>query len=145
LRSRSDPAELVLAMRGSDQGIVEGADGTANVGNFLDGVAREQIVDMLNFYRRLVSDTEVTQYRYDRVALPIWDAAPGPHYELLDVIDTVAIYGVLSEKDVTASGLGVGGQVMSYAVAEVTRRGGDRIFLAVDDRNAAAMLCCSRR
>lgn len=36
-------------------------------------------------------------------------------------------------------GRGVGGQLMSYCIAEVTRRGGDRVFLAVDDRNTAAM------
>ncbi|MEM1354905.1 MAG: GNAT family N-acetyltransferase [Planctomycetota bacterium] len=36
-------------------------------------------------------------------------------------------------------GMGVGGQLMSYAIAESTRRGADRMYLAVDDRNEPAM------
>lgn len=36
-------------------------------------------------------------------------------------------------------GMGVGGQLMSYALAEATRRGADRMYLAVDDRNEPAM------
>jgi len=36
-------------------------------------------------------------------------------------------------------GAGVGSQLMSYAVAEATRRGADRMYLAVDDRNDPAM------
>ena len=36
-------------------------------------------------------------------------------------------------------GRGVGSQLMSYAIAEAIRRGADRMYLAVDDRNEPAM------
>lgn len=36
-------------------------------------------------------------------------------------------------------GRGIGGQLMAYALSESTRRGGSRVFLAVDDRNDPAV------
>ena len=36
-------------------------------------------------------------------------------------------------------GRGIGGQLMAYALSETTRRGGGRLYLAVDDRNEPAV------
>ncbi|MEZ5568743.1 MAG: hypothetical protein R3E54_10460 [Halioglobus sp.] len=98
--------ELILAMRGSDEIAPDWT--AANLQNLISGVARQQVVDMLNFYLILTAPpgSSIAQYRYDTLAQSVTLPSPGPNYTLKNFTNNLSYYeGIVPTS--TATGLGL--------------------------------------
>lgn len=102
-----DSTEYTLSMRGTDTSLI-GVDWlSANLGNAVRGFARDQVVDMINFYLRLTqpASADVSQYKYDEVT----QLSPPSQFSYLVRAgegQTPNTYAVLT-LDTAAPGLGV--------------------------------------
>ena len=95
----------VLAMRGTDD--LFPGDASANIQNIMRGVARDQIVDMVNFYLRLTGGAGelVPQYTRDVLTQHALLPSPGPEYRMVQSALGITSYeGVVQAG--TAEGLG---------------------------------------
>jgi Ca2+-binding RTX toxin-like protein len=88
--------EYVFALRGSARFSVSEPDWLdANIDNALNGVSRDQVVDMVNLYIRLTSSSNaiVSQYRYDFYSDSVVVASSASGLGLLSVSSTLTITG----------------------------------------------------
>jgi Ca2+-binding RTX toxin-like protein len=98
--------DYVLAFRGSDDLWRDWVD--ANPDNYFSGVSRNQTVDLLNFYIKLITpvDQQVAQYQYETILVPSLLPPPNQPYIHLGVVNGFDHYGVLNQTEDTVYGLG---------------------------------------
>ena len=110
-----ETGEYHLAIRGSASfSFIEPDWIDANVNNLFNGIAFNQVADLLNFYLRLTHSEEVAQFEFEEVILPEDSTAPEASiiieyvYEDLDNdgdVENSIKYLVFSDKDDPVPGL----------------------------------------